>query len=222
MAPSSRNRPVPSEGDQVTVFWVVLGIGVLAVVAVVAAGRGGGLDPAEPDRPDVALPVDRLVSRPDVDAVRFSVGLRGYRMDEVDDVLDRIAADLESRDARIRQLELELQSRPRYPGELPYAAQYPSELTRPTDESQPRDPARPGESTGAAGPIGPQHRAEVPPGTQHVLEGAGPLVTPARADVPDATTARVLVVPIEPSNEPPAEPVEQAGPPDSSRGEPGE
>jgi DivIVA domain-containing protein len=201
---------VRSEGDQVTVFWVVLGIAVLAVVAVVAAGRGGGLDPAEPDRPDVVLPVDRPVSRPDVDAVRFSVGLRGYRMDEVDDVLDRIAADLESRDARIRQLELELHSRPAYLGDAGYGAQvqYPSGLAHPT------------EVTRASG--SPQE-AEPVPGTQHALEGAPPLVAPAPADVPDATTARVLVVPIEPSYEQQAAPsAERTDLGDVPRGESGD
>ena len=49
--------------------------------------------------------------RSDVDQVRFSVGLRGYRMDEVDDVLDRLAYDLEARDARISVLEQEVATR---------------------------------------------------------------------------------------------------------------
>ena len=43
--------------------------------------------------------------------LRFSVGLRGYRMDEVDDVLDRLAYDLEARDARISVLEQEVAAR---------------------------------------------------------------------------------------------------------------
>ena len=85
--------------------WVLLGIVVLGGVAVVAAGRGEGLPPAEPDRPDLTLPAEHPLLRADVDAVRFSVGLRGYRMDEVDDVLDRVAADLEERDVRIAALE---------------------------------------------------------------------------------------------------------------------
>jgi DivIVA domain-containing protein len=89
----------------VALVWVLLGIAVLAGVAVVAAGRGEGLTPSAPDRPDVALPEDRPLVRNDVDQVRFSVGLRGYRMDEVDDVLDRLALDLEARDSRIAALE---------------------------------------------------------------------------------------------------------------------
>jgi DivIVA domain-containing protein len=92
----------------VALIWVLLGILVLGGVAVVAAGRGQGLPASEPDRPDLTLPQDRLADRGDVDAVRFSVGLRGYRMDEVDDVLDRLASDLDSRDARIAALEDQL------------------------------------------------------------------------------------------------------------------
>jgi len=128
-----------AEGIKVTVFWVVLGIAVLAVVAIVAAGRGGGLSAAEPDRPDVVLPDDRLVNRTDVDRVRFSVGLRGYRMDEVDDVLDRIAADVESRDARIRELEAqlraELQAQPpqQQPQQPQPAPAEPSSMPHPFD-----------------------------------------------------------------------------------------
>jgi DivIVA domain-containing protein len=89
----------------VTLVWVLLGIVVLGGVAVVAAGRGEGLPPAEPDRPDLTLSAEHPLLRADVDAVRFSVGLRGYRMEEVDDVLDRVAADLEERDVRIAALE---------------------------------------------------------------------------------------------------------------------
>ena len=36
--------------------------------------------------------------------MRFSLGLRGYRMDEVDEVLDRAGVELDARDAQIRDL----------------------------------------------------------------------------------------------------------------------
>jgi DivIVA domain-containing protein len=92
----------------VSLLWVLVGIAVLGGVAVVAAGRGQGLTTAEPDRPDVPVPEDRPLVREDVDRLRFSVGLRGYRMDEVDDVLDRLAGDLAERDAYIENLEGQL------------------------------------------------------------------------------------------------------------------
>ena len=43
--------------------------------------------------------------------MRFAVGLRGYRMDEVDDVLDRLAVEVAERDARIAELEQRLTAR---------------------------------------------------------------------------------------------------------------
>jgi DivIVA domain-containing protein len=45
------------------------------------------------------------VGRADVDALRFTLALRGYRMDEVDDVIDRLLAELDRKDARIAELE---------------------------------------------------------------------------------------------------------------------
>jgi len=105
----------------VSVFWVLLGIAVLGGVAVVASGRGQGLVDAEPDRPDVTLPQDRPVVREDVDRLRFSVGLRGYRMDEVDDVLDRLALDLSLRDGQIGELREELERRTANPEQVPGA-----------------------------------------------------------------------------------------------------
>lgn len=87
------------------VVWVLLGIGVLAAVAVAASGRWGGLPDVHPDRPDLALPDAGPVTRAAVDGLHFSVGWRGYRMDEVDDVLDRLALELSARDDRIRALE---------------------------------------------------------------------------------------------------------------------
>ncbi|TKV29634.1 DivIVA domain-containing protein [Arthrobacter sp. NamB2] len=59
--------------------------------------------------PPVLLP-DPPSAR-DVDAVRFGLGLRGYRMDQVDEVLDRLAAAIEQRDAVIRELRSRLAGR---------------------------------------------------------------------------------------------------------------
>jgi DivIVA domain-containing protein len=112
------------------VLWVLAAIAVLGGVAMVAAGRGTGLADAEPDRPDVQLPADRAMGKDDVDALRFSVGLRGYRMDEVDDVLDRLAGELALRDARIAELEGAAPAEPS-PGA--------QGATQPGDESQERD-----------------------------------------------------------------------------------
>ena len=92
-------------GTIIPVLWVLLAIVVVAGIAVVAAGRGTGLEPAATDRPGPWLPADRSMRPEDLDAVRFSVVVRGYRMDEVDAVLDRLRAELADRDRRIADLE---------------------------------------------------------------------------------------------------------------------
>jgi DivIVA domain-containing protein len=99
-------------------FWWLMVAMVVVVggvtLAVLGSGDGsggpvsGGLPDAEPDRLDDPLPFDRPVSPADVVAVRLPLGARGYRMAEVDEVLDRLAAELAERDARITELEAAL------------------------------------------------------------------------------------------------------------------
>ncbi|MFD9128069.1 DivIVA domain-containing protein [Kitasatospora sp. NPDC059571] len=88
-------------------FWVI--VAAMAVVvggaALVALGGGGVLPEAVPDRMTPRLPEDRPLARHDVDGLRLPMALRGYRMDEVDDVLDRLGAELALRDSRIAELE---------------------------------------------------------------------------------------------------------------------
>lgn len=88
-------------------YWLqlVVIVALLAAVGWLAIGGGGHMAEPVPDRPDLALPNEGLLERTDVDRVRFSVGARGYRMDEVDDVLDRLAHEIELREERIAQLE---------------------------------------------------------------------------------------------------------------------
>ncbi|MGW4381170.1 DivIVA domain-containing protein [Kitasatospora sp. NPDC004531] len=88
-------------------FWVIV-VAMAVVVggaALVALGGGGSLPEAEHDRLTARFPQDRPLSRNDVDELRLPMALRGYRMDEVDDVLDRLGAELALRDAKIAELE---------------------------------------------------------------------------------------------------------------------
>jgi len=87
----------------VYVVLVLAALVVLFVVAAVAAGRGDLMAEVLPDRRPVELP-DEPLSPADLDGLRFGVGLRGYRMDQVDAVLDRLAAELARRDELIAQL----------------------------------------------------------------------------------------------------------------------
>ncbi len=76
--------------------WLFAILVVLAMggVALVASGRTGALPEEYDDRPDVRVPSGPL-SGNDLRQVRFSLGVRGYRMSEVDTLLARLADQLE-------------------------------------------------------------------------------------------------------------------------------
>ena len=78
--------------------------GLLFLGASLLLGRGETQPPAELDRSPVELPDDRPVTADDVRALRISPVLRGYRMTEVDWILDQFALVLEERDAEIAAL----------------------------------------------------------------------------------------------------------------------
>lgn len=87
-------------------FWFML-IALVVVVAAVALavlGDGGPLRDSTPDRLQDRLPADRPVVRDDIDALRLPTAVRGYRMLDVDEVLDRLGAELAERDAYIAEL----------------------------------------------------------------------------------------------------------------------
>ncbi|GAA3697124.1 hypothetical protein GCM10022377_07520 [Zhihengliuella alba] len=78
-------------------FLAVLVLGATALLVFgrgrAAAAAGAGLDEAPTSLPPVFLP-----ERPreaDIRAVRFSLGFRGYRCDQVDDVLDALSGEIE-------------------------------------------------------------------------------------------------------------------------------
>jgi DivIVA domain-containing protein len=89
--------------------------GLLFLGASLLLGRGETQPPAEADRSPVELPDDRPVGAADVRALRLSVALRGYRMSEVDWLLDQFAQTLDERDAEIAALRARL-GEPREPG----------------------------------------------------------------------------------------------------------
>ena len=82
--------------------WVFAILVVLALggIAVVAAGRGAPLEEAYDDRPDAVVPTDRALTGDDLRRVRFSIALRGYRMSEVDALLERLALEREEQAGR--------------------------------------------------------------------------------------------------------------------------
>lgn len=87
---------------------IVFAAGLVWVGAAVFRGRSvpeildRGLEEPLPGLPPILLP--EKPSADDVDRVRFSLGLRGYRMDQVDEVLERLRDRLAEQDAEIARL----------------------------------------------------------------------------------------------------------------------
>jgi DivIVA domain-containing protein len=81
-------------------IWVLAGLVVaaMAAVVVVASGRGGGFEEAEYDRPGPVVGSGGPIGAADLRRARFSVVLRGYRMSEVDALLERLADQLSDAD----------------------------------------------------------------------------------------------------------------------------
>jgi DivIVA domain-containing protein len=86
--------------------------GVLFLVASYAFGRGEEMAPVLPEGTPVELPDDRLADGDDLRALRLSVALRGYRMDEVDWLLDRLSEQVDTRDREIARLRSVLHVEP--------------------------------------------------------------------------------------------------------------
>ncbi len=77
--------------------WVfaILVVLLLGGIAVVASGRGTPMADAWDDRPDAEVPAEGPLGADDLRRVRFSLAFRGYRMSEVDALLDRLARERE-------------------------------------------------------------------------------------------------------------------------------
>lgn len=88
----------------VTVLALLGVVLVLFAAAVLSTREGPVLAEAPPDAAYSTLPPGPLQPQ-DVSAVRFDMALRGYRMSEVDEVLQRLVGELRSRDERIAALE---------------------------------------------------------------------------------------------------------------------
>lgn len=137
---------------------VFLVLAVLAVVFGVGAfltGRAEGLSDEPQDLASVGIPRDRAMTADDVASLRFALALRGYRMDEVDDALDRLAAEIAARDELISRLRADLEAvaaredapvsrwdRPPAWGSEPQQPERPEEPDQPAEPDQP-EPEKP-------------------------------------------------------------------------------
>ncbi|MEO7070692.1 MAG: DivIVA domain-containing protein [Nostocoides sp.] len=85
-------------------FFIVVGLGLVAVLAALVTSRlpydpmseavSSANDPGLPEAPHAR----------DVDGVRFDFAVRGYRMDQVDDVLDALRNRLAEQEADLAVL----------------------------------------------------------------------------------------------------------------------
>jgi DivIVA domain-containing protein len=99
-------------------FFAILVVLVLGAVAVVASGRGTPMQQAYDDAPDSLVPADGPVTAEDLRRIRFPIALRGYRMAEVDALLDRLAEERELADGRARR-EADTDASPDAEGDAP-------------------------------------------------------------------------------------------------------
>ncbi len=129
-----------------TLLQIFVILAVIGVVAAVVAGLiSGGLAPGTSSIPEFELP-NRSLTALDLQQVKFTQGLRGYRMAEVDLLLDRLQAELADRE----------------PGaELaPLPATAPAELIAPGDGTDPAAPLTPSQTVGPNSSVTPESKAE--------------------------------------------------------------
>lgn len=109
--------------DPVSFFLIFLAIALIGVALFVGADFASGLfrtrraggnaiadgfDEPVASLPPVLLPADAAPA--DVDRIRFALGLRGYRMDQVDQVLDELRDQIAAKDQEIARLKAELRA----------------------------------------------------------------------------------------------------------------
>ncbi len=106
------------------VFLAIVLVGAVAWASLGRRARGGGGRPLPVlldggfEQPPANLPPVLLpagAAPEDVDRVRFSLGLRGYRMDQVDQVLDELRDQLAARQQEVEELRARLQAYERQP-----------------------------------------------------------------------------------------------------------
>jgi DivIVA domain-containing protein len=76
-------------------FFAILIVLALGGIAVVASGRGAPMGPAYEDANDALVPASGPITADDLRRIRFPLAFRGYRMAEVDALLQRLAEEKE-------------------------------------------------------------------------------------------------------------------------------
>ena len=82
-------------------FFAILIVLALGGIAVVASGRGAPMAPAYDDAGDALVPAAGPITADDLRRIRFPLAFRGYRMAEVDALLQRLAEEKDDLDAGV-------------------------------------------------------------------------------------------------------------------------
>lgn len=88
-------------------LYLIVMVAVAAVVFLLAAlvfGRGEELAPLPPGASPTRLPSEDITAE-DIRELKFQQVFRGYKMSEVDWVLQRLATEVETLRARVEELE---------------------------------------------------------------------------------------------------------------------
>ncbi|MET9317663.1 DivIVA domain-containing protein [Kribbella sp. NPDC003505] len=191
-------------------FFGLIVVLLIGAVAVVASGRWGAMNTAYDDRPDMTVPARQALTSTDIESARFAVGVRGYRMDEVDTLLERVAKEVAERDRRIADLERAVApiveapdghgftSRPYDPAEFEDTGTQPPILVGgdfPVPDDSTEDPTEsPGSTGGTAAADGTANEAgsagdaDEPSGTAGAAGPAGSAHAPGDTDTADETS----------------------------------
>ena len=114
------------------VFFLFIAVLLIGLTAAAVMGRIGGFM-ADPTSSQAFSGVPASLSSDDVGQVRFDRALRGYRMDEVDEVLDALGA-------RLRELETKVEPSPAEGAQVPAeGAQVPVAGGSQGESSDPRE-----------------------------------------------------------------------------------
>ena len=125
--------------------------GLLFLAGSLLLGRGETQPPAELDRSPVELPDDRPVTGDDVRALRIAPAVRGYRMTEVDWLLDQFAQALDERDEEIARLRARLAASRPTPGPQPHRPEERAEAENPAAAQERAAGTEPPTDEGAGG-----------------------------------------------------------------------
>lgn len=154
-------------------FFALIVVLLIGAVAVVASGRWGAMVETYDDRPDVLVPARHALTADDIESSRFAVGVRGYRMDEVDTLLERVAREVAERDRRIADLERAVTPIVHGPEGAGFSPrdQFPRRVTQPEADAAADEPA-----------VSPEPVTEVkpPPGRHPAAPDPAPIQRPAR------------------------------------------